>query len=226
MYFLSHLFTHLFIHSSSVYLTDIHEPTLKNAAYNARLNGSPIPQPAPTTQKIDQSSPSTPPFIECVHINNNHQNNNHSIPGTVFKTPMDGNASTANTTITESPPTTLYVSKVSWSEPSTFPPTRVDILIGSDLVYDAAILTLLTQAVDGMLAPDGVFLYIAPDECRDGIDGLVNALAGVGLECIMQQPCDESMFENPLAGDPPWSNSHISTPTYVNEKYCSKTPMY
>ena len=90
----------------------------------------------------------------------------------------------------------------------------MDVLIGSDLVYDSAILTLLTQAVDGMLAADGVFLYIAPDECRDGIDGLVNALASVGLECILQQPCDESMFENPLAGDPPWSYPNILTLVY------------
>ena len=45
---------------------------------------------------------------------------------------------------------TLRVAKVSWSDPSTFPP-KADVLIGSDLVYDSKILTLLTQAVDGML---------------------------------------------------------------------------
>jgi hypothetical protein len=45
---------------------------------------------------------------------------------------------------------TLRVSKVSWSDRTTFPPPA-DVLIGSDLVYDSKILTLLTQAVDGML---------------------------------------------------------------------------
>lgn len=45
---------------------------------------------------------------------------------------------------------TLRVSKVSWSDSSTFPPPA-DVLIGSDLVYDSKILTLLTQAVGGML---------------------------------------------------------------------------
>ena len=164
-----------------MYLTDIHEPTLKNAAHNARLNGSPIPQLA-STQKIDPTSPSTHPFIECVTINN-HQNNNNSIAsniaGTVFNTPTGSNATAAAAAATVTvPSTTLYVSNVSWSDPTTFPPARVDVLIGSDLVYDANILTLLTQAVDGMLSAEGVFLYIAPDECRDGIDGLVNALAG------------------------------------------------
>ena len=53
--------------------------------------------------------------------------------------------------ITENPTlSTLRVSKVSWSDRTTFPPPA-DVLIGSDLVYDSKILTLLTQAVDGML---------------------------------------------------------------------------
>jgi hypothetical protein len=53
---------------------------------------------------------------------------------------------------------TLIVSKVSWSDPSTFPP-QADILLGSDLVYDAKILSLLTQAVDGMLKPGNTNAY-------------------------------------------------------------------
>ena len=128
---LTHILTHpqisslLLIHLFSVYLTDIHEPTLKNAAHNARLNGSPIPQPAPTTQKIDQTAPSTHPFIECVNIHNNRNNNNNNnsiignITGTVFNAPTGGNATAAATAVTE-PTTTLYVSKVSWSDPTTF----------------------------------------------------------------------------------------------------------
>ena len=61
------------------------------------------------------------------------------------------NANSISQSIEESPLlSTLRVSKVSWSDSSTFPPPA-DVLIGSDLVYDSKILTLLTQAVGGML---------------------------------------------------------------------------
>ena len=36
------------------------------------------------------------------------------------------------------------------------------VLIGSDLVYDSKILTLLTQAVDGMLIPGNEILTALP----------------------------------------------------------------
>jgi predicted nicotinamide N-methyase len=168
----------------SVFLTDIHDPTLKNAAHNARLNG---------TQGIkagtaDEAAPVS--FIEVVTVHGSPNSSNSSSncnSDTVFRSPV--------------PASCLYVTKVSWSEPATFPPQRADVLLGSDLVYDANILALLTRAVDGMLAPDGVFLYVAPDECRDGIDGLLAALATVGVRCVLQQPCEDWMFENPLADD-------------------------
>ena len=179
---------------SSVYLTDIHDPTLKNSAYNARLNGtSTAASTSASTTATATASASA--FIEQVTVDVaptpsvTDAVGKLSIQGeTVFRKPSDGTSSAK-----------LYVSKVSWSESETFPSEKADVLLGSDLVYDSKILTLLTKAVDGMLAPDGVFLYIAPDECRDGIDGLLGALASVGLQCVMQQPCEEWMYENPLA---------------------------
>ena len=43
LFFLISLFVAIYCDPSVVYLTDIHDPTLNNAAHNARLNAS-IPQ--------------------------------------------------------------------------------------------------------------------------------------------------------------------------------------
>jgi hypothetical protein len=90
----------------SVYITDIHEPTLRNAVHNYTLNGlSPVEgQAGPRTEVLN----------------------------------------------------------VSWTDASTYPPERADVLLGSDLVYDAGILSVLCPAVRGMLKEGGVFLYVAP----------------------------------------------------------------
>ena len=103
------------------------------------------------TSKIDEK------YIEEVtilNINTKSTDNNENtqegmdieidklnISNTVFNSPKD--LSTTSSSI-------LRVAKVSWSDVNTFPP-QADVLIGSDLVYDSKILTLLTKAVDGML---------------------------------------------------------------------------
>ena len=157
---------------SAVYLTDIHEPTLLNAAHNAFTN-------SPTFTSAS-STPSLPPT-------------------TVFAS-ASFSCGVASVTGASVPVT---VQRVSWTDPNSFPPPA-DVLLGSDLVYDTAILGALKQAVAGMLAPGGTFYYIAPEEGRDGMEGLVNALADVGLQCVDSQPCPEALFASPLvdvAGD-------------------------
>jgi len=154
-----------------VYLTDIHSPTLLNAAFNARLN-------APADQGLDGSA-----ATQGVH-------------NSVFDF---GSAAAVESTVASVSGSSVpvAVSRVSWTDPSTFPPAA-DVLLGSDLVYDTTILEALTKAVVGMLAPDGTFYYVAPDEGRDGMDGLVTALAAKGVVCVDSRPCSDALFANPL----------------------------
>ena len=101
--------------------------------------------------------------LELMNISDDKNTNITNIDNTVFKAPYTSIESVTNnlknvnsTDVSDS--TILRVSKVSWSDPRTFPP-KADILIGSDLVYDSKILTLLTQAVDGMLAAGNFYIF-------------------------------------------------------------------
>ena len=179
---------------SVVYLTDIHDPTLNNAAHNARLNVSntlsqndqknegdddegcmTIKMTSKADEKyieeviIFQSNsenvedPSSSMELESMNISDDTNTKNTNIDNTIFKAPFISTESVktnCNNCISHdgSESTILRVSKVSWSDPKTFPP-KADILIGSDLVYDSKILTLLTQAVDGMLASGDIYTF-------------------------------------------------------------------
>lgn len=139
----------------AVYLTDIHAPTLSNAAHNAALNA------AQQNETVFSSSPAAVSVVQGCPVS---------------------------------------VLRVSWTDPTSFPPEPADVLLGSDLVYDQGILSALTQAVTGLLVPGGVFYYIAPEEGRAGMDSLVSALAACGVMCEDQRPCPSELFANPLVG--------------------------
>lgn len=176
------LFSALYCGPKEVYLTDIHDPTLSNAAYNARLNAYKDPSEDNMEDgniTIKMTSKADEKFIQEVSIlsavcgdtsdvgmcqmdveNMNISTDTSTTPASL-KATSHSTHSTHNGTENlnlisqniESPVlSTLRVSKVSWSDSSTFPPPA-DVLIGSDLVYDSKILTLLTQAVGGMLKP-------------------------------------------------------------------------
>ena len=70
--------------------------------------------------------------------------------------------------------------------------------MGSDLVYESSILTALCPAVDALLAPNGSFLYVAPDTGRDGMANLAEALKEFGLVCVEAAPCPDRYYDNPL----------------------------
>jgi len=146
----------------SVYITDIHEPTLKNAIYNIHLNSD-----ANMNDKEGQLSPDGPLPADCV------------ITGT-------------------SEPTAVHVLNVSWTDSSTFPTEKARVVLGSDLVYDKAILGILGPAVYEMLETGGTFLYVAPDEFRDGMAELVQTLESQNLRCTSRIACADEMYCNPL----------------------------
>jgi hypothetical protein len=96
---------------------------------------------------------------------------------------------------------TVQVCKVNWNDINSYPPERADIIIGSDLVYDVKILSILVPAVKSMLVEGGSFLYCAPDSERDGMNGLHLALEAVGLKCIEKLPCPDNLYDNPLVAN-------------------------
>jgi hypothetical protein len=144
-------------------LTDIHDPTLNNAAFNARLNAfKPLSDDEEGGVTVKMTSRADEQYIEEVAV---QSTNITELPMDIEHMTIDSNSKLqvqeqAHTNGTQSEPfvmSTLRVSKVSWSDPATFPP-QSDVLIGSDLVYDSKILGLLTQAVNGMLKPGGLCL--------------------------------------------------------------------
>jgi predicted nicotinamide N-methyase len=146
-----------------VYLTDIHDPTLNNAAFNARLNAFKSPsEDEEGDVTVKMTSRADELFIEEVTI---QSTDNAVLPMDIEHMTISSNSELEGHTHAHTPHSkpsvmsTLRVSKVSWSDPATFPP-QSDVLIGSDLVYDSKILGLLTQAVNGMLKPGERYLFL------------------------------------------------------------------
>lgn len=150
----------------SVYLTDIHAPTLQNTIHNAHLNALPAASASATSTEVDPSR-----------------------WGVLDQTTVLSSCAA---------PVAVYTCRVSWTDPSTYPAEKAEVLLGSDLVYDSGILAALTQAVSGMLAAEGSFFYIAPADARDGMDGLKESLAACGLVCVQEGRCGDELFANPL----------------------------
>jgi hypothetical protein len=150
-------------------LTDIHDPTLNNAAFNARLNAyKPPSEDEEGGVTVKMTSRADEQFIEEVTV---QSTDNAELPMDIEHMTIDSNSKSheeAQAQVPQLEPlvmSTLRVSKVSWSDPATFPP-QSDILIGSDLVYDSKILGLLTQAVNGMLKPGGLFFLLLLNNVR------------------------------------------------------------
>jgi predicted nicotinamide N-methyase len=176
-----------------VYITDIHHTTLVNAAHNVRINCAAgdgfTPSDATTTERTTTESESETKTAEAA---------------AAAPTPLTPSTVTyGNATYKHSKNTSTLVSclNVNWQDGSTFPPEPLDVLLGSDLVYDSAILGLLVPAVKKMLKPDGSFLYCAPDEGRDGMSDLLVALESVGIVCVENTPVPDFMYSNPLCGE-------------------------
>lgn len=153
----------------AVHLTDIHTPTLRNTVYNMQLNS--IDANAPCDHMPESVFSLSQPFGPAGAVHAQIQSTDSAVP--------------------------VSVSRVSWTDPLTYT-EQADVLLGSDLVYDSNILAALTQAVAGLLSATGSFYYVAPDEGRDGMIGLIAALQTCGLECVEQKPCSTAMFANPL----------------------------
>jgi len=57
--------------------------------------------------------------------------------------------------------TAIKVLNMNWVDTATYPPERVDLLLGSDLVYDASILTVLVPAICSTLSAGKYILLLS-----------------------------------------------------------------
>ena len=177
---------------SAVHLTDVNPSTLQNAAHNVQIN-------SPGAASASASA------------------SDAGAGGSVFEFGRQG-AVDGQVQGLDGAAVPVSVSRVSWTDAATYPPLA-DVLLGSDLVYDATILAALTQAVTGMLAPGGVFYYIAPDEGRAGMDGLVASLAAQGVACVDCKPCPDELFANPLRADAGLAEAEAAGDAFVLHFY-------
>lgn len=67
-------------------------------------------------------------------------------------------------------------SQMDWCDKSTWPDERVDVVIGSDLIYQKTLVPLLLTVVRGLLRPGGTFYYVAPETGRDGLTEFIDQM--------------------------------------------------
>lgn len=70
----------------------------------------------------------------------------------------------------------VFAQSINWDDPTTWPESKVDYIIGSDLIYQSSIVPYLTKIVRGLLSDDGCFLYVAPEGGRDGLKQFIQQM--------------------------------------------------
>uniref|UniRef100_A0A7S0C0Y0 Calmodulin-lysine N-methyltransferase n=2 Tax=Proboscia inermis TaxID=420281 RepID=A0A7S0C0Y0_9STRA len=88
-----------------------------------------------------------------------------------------------------------------WNDPSTYPSNnqKIDILLGSDLIYQSSIVPHLKKIVLELLNPtNGVFYYVAPDTGRDGLPQFIEELNQEGFDCVNHDMAPDWYRGNPL----------------------------
>ena len=94
----------------------------------------------------------------------------------------------------------VEASVMDWDDKSTWPKERVDFVIGSDLIYIKTLVPLLTSVIFGTVKPGGKFLYVCPDDGRDGLDLFVEAMK---KKCPgwVEQIAPKKYHANPLTNE-------------------------
>lgn len=84
-----------------------------------------------------------------------------------------------------------------WSNQPTWPKEQVDYAVGSDLIYQQSLVPLLMSVIFGTVKEGGVFLYVAPDTGRAGIEDFI---AEMKIRCPgwKEQVAPKEYHSNPL----------------------------
>ncbi|KAH9259575.1 hypothetical protein BASA81_001997 [Batrachochytrium salamandrivorans] len=101
---------------------------------------------------------------------------------------------------TKAPVPTMETWALDWTRPESFPANwlgTTDVLLGSDLVYDIALVKPLVDSCNALLKPGGTFLYVTATTNRAGMDLFLQALEETFKLERTEKPTAD-MLENPL----------------------------
>jgi hypothetical protein len=116
--------------------------------------------------------------------------------------------------------TAVTAAIIDWDDVSTYPVEKMDIVIGSDLIYQKSIVPYLKKVVLGLLKEgQGRFLYVAPDTGRDGLSEFIESMKRDGFQLESQQVAPREYHSNPLTnGDEEECYVHfheLASSTYI-----------
>lgn len=63
-----------------------------------------------------------------------------------------------------------------WCDEGTWPKEKIDYIVGSDLVYQKALVPLLSGVIMKLMNRGGVFFYVAPETGRDGLEEFIHQM--------------------------------------------------
>jgi predicted nicotinamide N-methyase len=96
----------------------------------------------------------------------------------------------------------VKVLKMDWGDESTWPTEKIDVILGSDLIYQKSIVPLLKKVVNGLVNDDGYFLYVCPTDGRDGLKEFITSMKQDGFKCVSEEIAPDLYRSNPLkSGD-------------------------
>ena len=119
----------------------------------------------------------------------------------------------------------MIASTIDWDDTTTWPKEKLDVVIGSDLIYQASIVPLLKKVVLGLLKPEsGRFLYVAPDTGRDGLPHFIESMKSDGCKLVNVRKAPDEYYANPLSsGDDEDCFLHfneLAVSTYMLYEFC------
>ena len=115
-------------------------------------------------------------------------------------------------------------SVLDWREPSTWP-AAAQVVLGSDLVYSAEAVPPLLRVVRTLVAPGGVFLYVAPETNRQGEADFLGGLTAAGFTCQVSAVPEAYLRRvMPEASDEEFDALFAELRTRTYQLYCFSAP--
>lgn len=92
-------------------------------------------------------------------------------------------------------------SAMDWQDPSTYPEEQVDVLVGSDLIYQSSMVDLLVTTIHRLLkcSSSARLFYVAPDSGRQGQDEFLSRMKERFV--VKSRPAADDYRSNPLASE-------------------------
>mmetsp|Transcript_10672 Transcript_10672/g.16094 ORF Transcript_10672/g.16094 Transcript_10672/m.16094 type:complete len:544 (-) Transcript_10672:2668-4299(-) len=109
------------------------------------------------------------------------------------------NAKSSNSGSSEDWLNRVSAQSIDWDNEETWPQEKMDFIIGSDLIYQKSIVPLLQKVVNGLLKPEGRFLYTCPSDGRDGLVEFIDTMKKKGFRCISEEVAPDLYKTNPLS---------------------------